>query len=263
MLRNLTLKVLRDRRLALLGWGLGLAGLIALILMAYPVVASATGVGSYVEKLPPIFLVLLGETDILSPAGFINAELFNFLIPFVLISCAVGTGVEVLAGNIERRTLDLLLATPLSRTRFTVQSFLAIAGVVFTLGVFVFVGLLIGTSRAEIPVQPLHLAGATVSACLNATCFGTLALVFGSFLSRRGPTMALTAGCVTLTFFLNSVGSLFDFAEPFRRVSPFFYYRLGDPVRNGASLANLGGLTAISLLLLALATFQFRRRDLA
>lgn len=263
MLHSLWSKAVRDRRTAIIGWGLGLGTLSFLILLVYPVVRQTAGLNEYVQDLPPIFLALLGEHDLLSPAGFVNAELFHFLIPFVMISCAIGIGVDVVAGALERQTLELLLAQPISRTRLVVEGFVAMAVVVLSLGAFVWLGLVLGVRHIGVDLHPLNLAGATLAASLIALVFGSFALLLGSLANRKGPCLAIAGTSVTAAFLVHTVGQLVPGFGGLRKLSPFHYYQLGDPVRHGASLENAGALFAIATGLLALSVLVVRRRDLA
>lgn len=263
MLRSLWTKTFRDRRTAVIGWGLGLGTLTFGILLVYPVVAHTAGLNEYVQNLPPIFLALLGEHDLLSPAGFVNAELFHFLIPFVMISCAIGVGVDVVAGALEHRTLELLLAQPVSRTRLVVEGFVAMAAVVFSLGVFVWLGLVLGVRHIGVDLPALNLLGATFAAALLALVFGSFALLLGTLARRKGACLAVAGTSVTAAFLLHTVGRLVPELGRVRQLSPFYYYQLGDPVRNGAALENAGALFVFALALLAIAIVIVRRRDLA
>ncbi len=261
MLRSLWTKSLRDRRWAILGWGLGLGGLSFCILLVYPVIVQATGIGDYIEKLPPIFLAILGERDLLSPEGFINAELFHFLIPFVMVSCAIGVSVDVIAGARERGTLELLLAQPLGRTRVVLEGFLATAVLLFTLAFFVWLGLVLGAAHVEVDLAPMKLLGATVAAALVALCFGSFGLLLGSLANRKGPCLAIAGTSVTASFLLHSLGTLVPSMSGVQRLSPFYYYRLGDPVRNGLAWQSAAALLAISLTIVLCTVVVVRRRD--
>ena len=262
MLRSLLTKFLRDRQLPLIGWCLGLGAISYVVLLLYPAIAETTGLNQYIQNLPPVFLALLGEKDLLSPAGFLNAELFNFLVPFVIVSCTVGMGVDLMAGSVERRTIELILALPVTRTRFVVEAFGAIAAVSLGLGACVFLSLTLGAQSIGVELSPSGLFAASLNASLIGTVFGALALGVGTFVHRRGLCLAITATSVTASFFLATVALLTDRLGPVVSLSPFYYYRLHDPLRNGLAFGNAGVLTLITLTVVALTVIAFRRQDL-
>ena len=54
-----------------------------------------------------------------------------------------------------------------------------------------------------------------------------------------------------------------DALEPYRKVSPFYYYSGADPLSNGLDPGHVAVLVGITMVLLAMGVFAFRRRDLA
>src|SRR3989304_5752380 len=125
MLRFITTKTLRDGRRGLLWWSLGLAGLAGITVLTYPAIRDMPGLDELMEGLPEALLALIGENDLLSPAGYLNSQLFGAIVPLLFIFYGVGAGAGAIAGEEENRTLDLLLANPVGRTRVVVEKALA------------------------------------------------------------------------------------------------------------------------------------------
>ena len=102
MLRNVLLKSLRDARRALMWWSIGLI-LLALMMMAfYPSIReSAEELEGYVEALSPEVMALFaGEfTDITSPEGFLNSQLYFLMVPLLFLIFAVSYGSGATAGE--------------------------------------------------------------------------------------------------------------------------------------------------------------------
>jgi ABC-2 type transport system permease protein len=229
----------------------------------YPLIHVTDGLDEYVEGLPPVLFALLGETDLFSVEGFLNAELFNFLVPFVIVSCAVGVGVELVSGAIERGAMELLLAGPVGRGRVILEAALAIAVVSALLAGAVFCALTLGGQRVEVPLPLGRVAAASADAGLIGVTFGSLALLVGTLAPRRARCLAITAALVTAAFFLATVASVAPTFEGPAQLSPFFHYRAGDPLRNGMSWRSTGALGATSAALIGLAALVFQRKDLA
>src|SRR5262245_36013393 len=118
MLRNVTLKSLRDIRRAFLWWSLGLIGFVALIVSVYPTVHSNPALERLSEDYPEAlqaFLAFGGAVDYSSAAGYLGIELFSLMVPLLLLVAAIGTGAGTIAGEEERGPLELLLANQASR----------------------------------------------------------------------------------------------------------------------------------------------------
>ena len=76
--------------------------------------------------LSPSAQALLGGSDLTSPVGYLNTQMFAFFLPAVLIVFGVLRGTAALAGEEQDRTLDLLLAQPVHRGSAYVQKAIAV-----------------------------------------------------------------------------------------------------------------------------------------
>jgi ABC-2 type transport system permease protein len=102
MLRNVALKLIRDQRRALIWWTLGLIALTAVTLLAYPSVRDSPEMNNYMEDLPEAVVALFGnETDLGSPEGYLNSQLFSLMAPLLLAIYAVTQGTGAIAGEEE------------------------------------------------------------------------------------------------------------------------------------------------------------------
>jgi ABC-2 type transport system permease protein len=128
MLRNVTLKSLRDIGRGFLWWSLGLAGFVALIVSVWPTVHSNPSLNKLAQDYPEAlqaFLAFGGAVDYSSAAGYLGIELFSLMVPLLLLVAAIGTGAGSIAVEEERGTLELLLANPVSRTKVVLEKTLA------------------------------------------------------------------------------------------------------------------------------------------
>ncbi len=80
-----------------------------------------------------------------TPVGYIRIELLSFMGPILVLLYAVGVGSSSIAGEEDRRTLDLLLTTPVTRSRVVVDK--ALAMVLGTLGLAVVLGVALVAER--------------------------------------------------------------------------------------------------------------------
>ena len=51
-----------------------------------------------------------------APGGYVVGEVFNLIAPLALVAYAVMTGAAATAGEEERKTMGMLMGTPVSRT---------------------------------------------------------------------------------------------------------------------------------------------------
>ena len=266
MLRNIALKSLRDIRRGFLWWSLGLAGFVALIVSVYPTVHSNPALENLSEDYPKAlqaFIAFGGAVDYASAAGYLGIELFSLMVPLLLLVAAIGTGAGSIAGEEERGTLELLLANPVSRTKIVLEKTAALVLEIAGLGLVLWLALWIGALLANMDISAGHLAAATLSAVLLALAFGTIAVLLGAATGRRTVAVGLTAAAAVAAYLVNGLAPLVHALEVPQKLSPFYHYAVGDPLRNGVSFTHLAVLVAIAVVATALAPWFFSRRDVA
>lgn len=265
MLRSAFFKTVRDTRRALCWWSLGLIAMTALMVSVYPSVRDNPELNKLVDDYPDAFKAFLGlgeSVDYTSPVGYLNSELFSFMVPLLLLIAAVGAGARATAGEEERGTLDLLLANPLSRRRLVLDKLAALAAEVSTLALVLWLALLVGATAVGMNVSAVHLAAATAAAALLALAFGAVALFLGAASGRRGIAIGVTAAGAVAAYLLNSLAELVGFLKPFRVASPFYHYAANDALRAGLAAEHVGVLVGLAVVAGAAALVAFERRDL-
>lgn len=266
MLNNTFFRILYQRRKAFFWWAFCI-GLLCFYMcyMVLSVVDQAVDfneiLNAWPEDLKALFLGT--ELDMSTPTGFFNAELFNMFLPVLFLIYAIGQGTKALAGEEEEGTLDLVLATPVSRGRYLAEGTLAMVVSVLLLGLVTWLGFILGVMIYDIDISIWALGEAILSTVLLGLVFGCLALAAGASSGRKGMAGGLAAGLAAASFLLNGMSQVVDYLEPFQKVSVFYHHVNIDPLRNGLTWQNTGLLAAVSVVLIGLAWLGFRKRDLA
>ncbi|MFQ5793635.1 MAG: ABC transporter permease subunit [Candidatus Bipolaricaulia bacterium] len=264
MLRNVLLKTLQDRRRALLWWGIGLVGLALYTTLFYPTIRDNPEFSDIFEQAPEFMKAIVGDiSDLTSPEGYLNAELFSLMMPLLFMIFTIGMGSGAIAGEEERGTLDLLLSNPLPRSKVALEKFVAMIGATLVLAFIFWLGLVVGTIAAEMEIGLGRLVEMTLSSVLLGLAFGTLALTLGCITGKRGLSIGVASTLGVATYFLNSLATLVETLEPFRKLSPFYYYSSAEPLKNGLNPGHVAVLIGLTVVLLAVALIAFERRDLA
>jgi ABC-2 type transport system permease protein len=264
MLRNLYLKSLRDQRRALAWWTVGLVATAVFLMALYPTVRESAGqLNDYVKKMPKAMQALLGGIgDYASPAGYLKAELFNFMMPVVFLIFAIGAGARAIASEERSGTLDLLLANPISRRRVVLQKFGALGSLIVTLSILLLLGLAIGTAAFGFEIGWSGVVAQTFSLAMLAATFGAFSLAVGSLTGSRGIASGLIGGLAVAAYLVNSLSAVASWLRPYRLLSPFHYYSGHDPIVSGLDPVHVAVLLVSTALSLGLAVLAFDRRDL-
>lgn len=257
-------KTLRDYRRSLAWWSLGILGLLALYVAIYPTVRDTPGLDELFESYPEALRAFIGGSEALalsSPAGYLQAEAFSFLLPLLFLIFGVGAGAAAIAGEEEKGTIELLLAAPLRRRRLVLEKLGALTASILLLGLVTWLGLWVGALAVGMEISAGRLAGATASLVLLALVYATLALLLGALTGNRGLVLGVTATAALAAYVLDGLAALVDLFETLQPLSPFYYYRDAEPLRNGIDPVHALVLLAIAALFAALAPAAFERRD--
>jgi ABC-2 type transport system permease protein len=264
LLHSVYAKTLRDHWKGILGWGLGLAAITALEVAIYPSIRErADEMNKLVANYPEAFKAMFGLDDFTSGAGFMQAELFSLLVPLALIALAVSFGAGATAGEEERKTVDLLLAAPVTRGRVVVEKFLALVTGTVLVGLALVAALWAGSAVQDMSIGVDRLVAATASAVLLGLCFGGVALAVGCATGRRAWAAAAAAGLAIAGFLVNSLSSMAEGLERWRPLTLFYQYASNDPLRNGLDLGDAAVMLAVATVRGLAALIAFQRRDLA
>ena len=266
MLRTVLLKTVRDQRRALIWWSVGLLATALMYAAVYPSIRdNAETLNEYMESFPDVFReAFMGQSgDFASPAGYLNTELFGFFGPLLLLLYAVGAGARAIAGEEERRTLDVLLAAPVSRGRVITDKFLAMVVGLLILSAVLWASVAIFGPPFDLTPDLANMAAATLSCFLLALAFGTIALAIGALTGRRALAIGLGAGLAAATYLFHVLAPSVDAIAWLEYLSPFYYYRDAEPLLKGLNAPHALTLLAITVVAFIGARVSFDRRDLA
>ena len=256
--------MLRRQRGAILGWGLSLALLGALLVSLYGAMApQAAQLEGYLEAFPPAFLAAFGveeAMDFLRPAGYLSSQFFSYM-PLVLGILAVLLGSGLLVADEERGTLDLLMAQPISRRAMFLGRLLGMVATLAAVLGLAWLGLAIPAWLSDFEVGPAAMLLPILSLFAVLLLFATLALLLSFLLPARRLAAGLAGLLLVAAYFLQTIAQIDDRFEPLARLAPLAYYQSGDAV-NGLNVAWFAALLALSALLALLALQRFERRDL-
>ncbi len=256
----------RSHRIALLVMTLAVVGFGILISTSF----QGLGESFPLENLPAgIRAMLSSQGNLLAVSnaqGYIALGFRHPLVIVIIAAYGVASASAAIAGEIDRKTILMLLARPLPRHHLViaklVDSLLGIVALVLAL----FVGTEIGIALAG-------LGDAVSIGTLLLMSFNALALFFAimgySYLisalsSSLGRAIMLSTAVAVVSFFVDFMANLFDVLEPLGYISIFHYF---DPIaivaEGGFPSLEIGILLSVALVTTVAAIFAFQRRDIA
>lgn len=265
MLSNVFLKTLYDMRRPLMWWVLGVFLLSLWYMTFYPTFQeSGSDFQEMMDNLPASMKALIGgEVDFTTLEGFLAVEAFSFMYPILLLAFGVSYGSGLIGGEEESGTLEMLLATPISRWRVMLDKFLAL--VVFTLVVLlaIFLGFVAGGLVAGIEGMDVgNLFRGTFNMLPLALFFTALTMFLTGIRGGRGLALGVVLGLATVTYFIHSMATVADIPAWLQQLSPWYYYNGTEVIKEGANVGHVALLLGLTVALIAGGMWGFQRRDI-
>ncbi len=197
--------------------------------------------------------------------GYLQWRMYGAFLPIAFAFWGFMAGSGVIRGDEERGVLEHWLAGGVARGRLIgirLLGFLLAAAAAIALTA---IATWLGSLAAGEPLDAGSLALAGVPLLgLMLTCFG-LGLIAGQLSGTRRGAAGLAGGSLLALFLINSLSRTAAALQPYRVVSPFFYYERSSTVLVPGGTFNLGATVLLFLMALALAgvaAAAFIRRDL-
>jgi ABC-2 type transport system permease protein len=216
--------------------------------------------------------VLGGESIDLSDTGDLLSVGYVHPLPTTLLLVwALGRGAGALAGELERGTMELLVAQPIARWRIVMTHLCVDLVTIPSLALCMWLGTLLGAYI--VPLHHPHLydfwKGVVLAASLGLALTG-LTLTISSLGRSRWRVLAWAIALALVMSLLNILGHLWDVLTPYRPLSIFYYYQPQTTVLKDQWTVAVAGMQVPTLAVLlgvpaagyGFATWRFTRRDL-
>lgn len=255
----LVIAQLRERRRAPLSWGLSLGLWSAFVVGIYPSIESA--LSKAVRNYPHALKEAFGVGELSTVQEYLHVEMLSLIVPLAVGYLAVRAVSNALSGAAESGRLDVLLSAPVSRRAVVAAGFLATA---VELLVVLVVALLLAMFGSALAGAGLPFSAA-LAGFLNvwplALLFAALGIIATGLTLRTSIVTGAVAGVLVGMYVLDLAGRLDTSLDGIRYASVFRYY--GKAVEEGIDPLSFIGVTATALVLAAVGTLLFERRDLS
>lgn len=202
--------------------------------------------------------------DITEIRGFISIELFSWL--WILVGMFMAYfSVSSVTGDFEKKRMDLIFSTPISREQYIIEKFLALTVISLLIVVICAAGLISGVSAIgagnELDPATSFLSLFTMLPFLMIiAAFGIfLAMIFRGGKAGMGINIAFVFG----SFILLTISGFTEALSGLKYLSIMHYWDCNSMLLDG--VFNTGyffGLLIASLLILGVAIYIFKKRDI-
>jgi ABC-2 type transport system permease protein len=260
-LRSIFLKTLRDYRIPIFGWGIGMGLVVVSPMVSVATLLTTPQARAQLVSLAATFAWNADVVAVDTIGGYATFKIGIFI--FLIAVWPLLAASRMLRGEEDRGSLDVLLSLPHPRLAVALEKLAAMWTALLAMGLLI--GLLAfaggqkfggGFSLGDALLFGLNLA-------LLCAVIGGMALLISQFTQEGGPAAGWTAGLLLIFIVLDMVHRVIPNSEWISRFSPVYYYNLSKPLvpSYGVNAGAMVLLLALTVILSGAAVWLFVRRD--
>jgi ABC-2 type transport system permease protein len=220
------------------------------------------GIFDALESFPDGLTAAIGGANMATPEGWLQGETFVITGPIVMFALTIAIGSRALAGEEQRHTMGLLMASPISRSRIILEKTLLMVIYALILGTATFIGTWLGALIGGLGVSVEGMVAASLLLVLLGLVIGGVTLLLGAATGKPSIATYGGVGVGLISYVAFSFLPLSDRLADWAEFSPFHFYLGSDPLVNGMNWGHAGVLTGLFIILVAASIPLFQRRDL-
>jgi len=223
--------------------------------------AISTDLGDFVNALPDSILAMVGFADFSTPEGWYFGEVMSIVAPVAVAVVAINAG-SALVREEKNRTVNVLLALPLSRASVATRKAVAIVTGSLVVGAALSLGIAAGNAIGGLGMSYANIGAAGLMLAGLGVLLGAVAFLAGGLTGRSSVAVGAGTGVAIVGWGINSFVPVNPDVAHWARVSPFYYYAEPNPLIEGVTWWHLGVLVGVAAVLVAIGVAAYRGRDL-
>ncbi len=252
------------RKTSTLWWSFAMAIFIFINMIFYPSFKNdAAEFQKSFENLPDAALQFLGgSADFFSPVGFMNSQVYFIMLPMILGILAISLGSGLLAREEQEKTIEGLLARPISRSRLLSAKAIAGSAILTSVALIGLLTILATSWAVDLEISSTSLVQATFVCLLMAVTFGAIAFALSATGKAKGASIGVATFVALGGYIIGSLAGTISWLLWPSKLFPFYYYQSETLLRGTYNWNNIWYFITILLLCAVVSWLSFRRRDL-
>ena len=253
---------LRRLRGQIIGWsvGLGLYGLMMVSL--FDSIVNIEGFEELMASYPPELMAFFGDSMLVitTPKGYLDVYYFLYM-PVIIGIFAASVGANLLVGDEETGTLDLILAHPVSRMALFWGRWLGFATATAVILFISWLTWVIPAGSVGLDLTWIEILRPFIPLYAILLFWGGLALLLSFFLPSARAASMTTASLLVGNFLLDGLANANEDLKAVTEYLPLHFFQSGGAITE-INVNWLIGLLASALAFAILAWLRFKRRDI-
>jgi ABC-2 type transport system permease protein len=263
------LRILKDKKASLLAYSIGAMATVEMYIALFPAIRDqAKDLEKMMTAFPKGFMEAFGfnsSTDLFSRLeSYMSTEYFSFFWPIMVITMMIAFANLMIVTEIEKGTIELSLAQPISRLKLFFTRYLA--GAVFflifnTVSIFT---MILSAKLHNISYQVDNFYTIFGICFLFGMAIFSMGVFFSSIFSEKGRAMAFSATILLAMYVANIISTLKSSLKDVRYSSIFYYFSPSTVFANNEVIKySIPVFLGVIIVFTLAAAFWFERRDIA
>lgn len=204
-------------------------------------------------SFPKEFLKFFGGEDIQAMStfeGFLSMEFLSLFFILIIAFFASASAGSIIAGMIEKRTMDFHLSQPISRTKHVLFELIVSLKYIFGLVLLNSLSILMFAKIYDIKINNDGLIALTITATFLLWTVFSFALFLSSMLRAKITVISITLSATMAFYILTAMSKIVDKMKNFDKFSIFYTY-------NPQKLLQSGDINWLYILILATISIFF------
>ncbi len=261
MFRTPTLKTLYDKRWVILAWSLGAFAMNMLITWIFPDFKNPQLIEVF-KSLPESLQAFSGSLDIGTIQKYLDSQVFFNNGSFIFWILGISIGVNLMASDEDKGTLETALATKASRSRLYVEKFLAMLFIFLIVSVASTLGIWLALFIIHEPVNAIRLIQATFMLFVFTCLLGSFSFGIGALSGRKNLAIGVPTLALVVMFLVYTFSQTIKWMKNWDKFTWNYYYAHNQTVMNGISYRDLSVLIISTAIFFVAGIIFFNKRDL-
>ena len=260
-LKSIYLKTLRDYRVAILGWGIGMGLVIVSPMASVAALIKTPEARAQLANLAQQFKWAADPVAAGTVGGYATFKIGIFVMLIAVWPLLAAS--RTLRGEESTGVLDMLLSLPRTRLSVAVQKVAAIGTALLLMGAIIGVIAYLGGTKFKGEFNLVDGLMFGFNLALVCAVFGAISLFVSQFTQERTTAAGITGAVLIVSIAVDMVHRVIPNTDWFSHLSPIYYYNLSKPLvpSYGSNAGAMLLMFALTLVLTVAAVAIFVRRD--
>jgi len=223
---RICLRYLKSECVTTLLFGLFLLVCAYVLVAIFPSITKIQMAQDYIEALPAFLKAFLGQEiiDITTLEGFLTVEYFNttWLLIMGVFSCLFAGA--LIAEETEKKTLEILLSAPVTRTRFIISKFAGFLTLLVFLSAVSYLGIYLGLLQIGEDIDQRLMVYIFLSGTICIATIGSIGLFLSCLFNEQRRAVGAAIAVFFLLYIFNLITLLLEQYPILKYFSLFQYY---------------------------------------